>query len=417
MRSLAARLTFSAAAWIALGGVAIFVDPIRTTGCGAACGDAGIRPARARDRGCARRCTSRPAGLRGRRSRRRLLDAESRGARPAKRRVGVSLREAAASAEARRVLGLAAVAITDFGSLDQRARDYIRTGESLMAGDVVFTGGGEAAANAARQIEAARLAEREAFDAEEARVRKIQASAAGGAAVFAALALAILAFAPAGREADAVAIAPAPQPMDVSEIVAHARPRGSAPALRAAAELCTEFGRVNDLPDLTRLLGRASNLMDASGLIVWIGSTSGADLRPVLAHGYSDTMLAKVPSVPRSADNAAAAAYRSGALQIVLTRPGTSPGAVVAPLLSPDGCIGALTAEIRDRGETSDSVQALAAIFAAQLVNIIGLPQRRRPSPSTTSPNSRLPDRSLASLVIANLTTSERCDGLPGRSA
>ena len=112
--------------------------------------------------------------------------------------------------------------------------------------------------------------------------------------------------------------------------------------------------------------------MDASGLIVWLGSTSGADLRPVLAHGYSDTMLAKIPAVPRSADNAAAAAYRSGALQIVLTRPGTSPGAVVAPLLSPDGCIGALTAEIRDRGETSDSVQALAAIFAAQLVNMLG---------------------------------------------
>jgi hypothetical protein len=282
------------------------------------------------------------------------------------------LREAAVSAEARRLLGLAAVAITDFGSIDQRARDYIRTGESLMAGDVVFTEGADAAANAARQVEAARLAEREGIDAEEAQVRKMEASAGGGAAVFAALALALLAFAPAAGKETAVSIAPAPQPQEFSEIVAHARPRGSAPALRAAAELCTEFGRVNDLPDLTRLLGRAANLMDASGLIVWLGSTAGADLRPVLAHGYSDITLAKIPAVPRNADNAAAAAYRSGALQIVLTRPGTSPGAVVAPLLSPDGCIGALTAEIRDRGETSDSVQALAAIFAAQLVNMLG---------------------------------------------
>src|SRR4051812_18908951 len=372
MRSLAARLTFSAAAWIALGGVAIFVI-------------------QSEQRLASRHAAMRAFDLHARETADALAHARAgqqayvaagqgvafwmpRVAALVQQSAGSvsSLREAAASAEARRVLGLAAIAITDFGSLDQRARDYIRTGESLMAGDVVFTGGGEAAANAARQIEAARLAEREAFDAEEARVRKLQASAAGGAAMFAALALAILAFAPAGREADAVPIAGAPQPMDVSEIVAHARPRGSAPALRAAAELCTEFGRVNDLPDLTRLLGRASNLMDASGLIVWLGSTAGADLRPVLAHGYSDTMLAKVPTVPRSADNAAAAAYRSGALQIVLTRPGTSPGAVVAPLLSPDGCIGALTAEIRDRGETSDSVQALAAIFAAQLVNILG---------------------------------------------
>ena len=372
MRSLAARLTFSAAAWIALGGVAVFViqseQQVAVRHAAMRAFDLHAREtvdALANARAAQQAYVAAGQGVAFWMPRVAALVQQSAGS-------VASLREAAASAEARRVLGLAAVAITDFGSLDQRARDYIRTGESLMAGDVVFTGGGEAAANAARQIEAARLAEREAFDAEEARVRKIQASAAGGAAVFAALALAILAFAPAGREADAVAIAPAPQPMDVSEIVAHARPRGSAPALRAAAELCTEFGRVNDLPDLTRLLGRASNLMDASGLIVWIGSTSGADLRPVLAHGYSDTMLAKVPSVPRSADNAAAAAYRSGALQIVLTRPGTSPGAVVAPLLSPDGCIGALTAEIRDRGETSDSVQALAAIFAAQLVNIIG---------------------------------------------
>jgi hypothetical protein len=43
----------------------------------------------------------------------------------------------------------------------------------------------------------------------------------------------------------------------------------------------------------------------------------------------------------------------------------------VAPLLSSDGPIGAFTAEIRDRGETSDSVQALSAIFAAQLAGVL----------------------------------------------
>jgi hypothetical protein len=373
MRSLAARLTLSAAAWIALGAAAIFVI-------------------QSEQRLAARQVVVRAFDLHARETVDALADARAaqqayvaagQGVAFWMPRVGAlvqqtagavaGLRESAASAEARRVLGLAAVAITDFGSIDQRARDYIRTGESLMAGDVVFTEGADAAGNGARQVEAARLAEREALDAEEAELRKMEASAAGGAAVFAALALALLAFAPGAARETAGSIAPPPpQPQEISEIVAHARPRGSAPALRAAAELCTEFGRVNDLPDLTRLLGRAANLMDASGLIVWVGSTSGADLRPVLAHGYSDTTLAKIPAVPRSADNAAAAAYRSGALQIVLTRPGTSPGAVVAPLLSPDGCIGALTAEIRDRGETSDSVQALAAIFAAQLVNMLG---------------------------------------------
>jgi hypothetical protein len=58
-------------------------------------------------------------------------------------------------------------------------------------------------------------------------------------------------------------------------------------------------------------------------------------------------------------------------LQIVLSQPGSSTGAIVAPLLSPEGCIGALSAEIASGGEASDGVQALAAIFAAQLAGVL----------------------------------------------
>ena len=137
------------------------------------------------------------------------------------------------------------------------------------------------------------------------------------------------------------------------------------------AQLCTDFARVTDLAGLTALLQSAADMIDASGLVVWLGNTAGADLRPVLAHGYDDQALARMPTVARSANNAAAAAYRTGALQIVLARPGISSGAIVAPLLSPDGCIGALSAEIKGGGEASDEVQALAAIFAAQLASIV----------------------------------------------
>jgi hypothetical protein len=135
--------------------------------------------------------------------------------------------------------------------------------------------------------------------------------------------------------------------------------------------LATDFGRVTDLDELTRLLGRAAAVLDASGLIVWMGSAAGGDLRPVLAHGYSSQMLARIPPVPRTADNAAAKAYRAGTLQIVLARPGAASGAVVAPILSADGCIGALSAEIRGGGETSEIVQALAAIFASHLASVL----------------------------------------------
>ena len=143
-------------------------------------------------------------------------------------------------------------------------------------------------------------------------------------------------------------------------------------ALKAAADLCTAFGRIHDLAELKMLLGRAARLMNANGLVVWLGSASGVDLQPVIAHGYSDQVLSLMRPVPRSADNAAAAAYRTGALQTVPSRPGSAPGALVAPLLSADGCIGALTAEVKDGNEKSEQVQALASIFAAQLAGILG---------------------------------------------
>jgi hypothetical protein len=304
-----------------------------------------------------------------------------------------TLRSSAASSEARQALLEAASAITELNNVDRRLREYIRAGDRLMAADVVFTEGSEVATTAARQVESARLADHRAFDAHEADRHRGEAYALGGAAGLTAVVLALLGFARLSRTSDvkstradhsqaaspgddaAIGAGPTASPPPASVDM----PRGSVPALRAAAELCTEFGRLSDLADLKKLLGRAAYIMDASGVIVWLGSTSGADLRPVLAHGYAEQTLARIPAVPRSENNAAAAAYRSGSLQIVLSRPGTSPGAVAAPLLSPDGCIGALTAEIRDRGETSDSVQALAEIFAAQLAGVLA-------ASATTSP-------------------------------
>jgi GAF domain-containing protein len=81
-----------------------------------------------------------------------------------------------------------------------------------------------------------------------------------------------------------------------------------------------------------------------------------------------------MPPVQRSADNAAGAAYRTGKMQIVLSRPGGAPGAIVAPILTAEGCIGALSAEISGGGEASESAQALATIFAAHLATVLADP-------------------------------------------
>jgi hypothetical protein len=277
---------------------------------------------------------------------------------------------ASGSAAAQTALEQAAATTTEFTSIEQRVRGYLESGQGLMAGDVIFTEGSEAAANAGRQIEAARLAERQAFDVEEAALRKLEAMI--GAAAAAVAGLIVLLLLPVSRRAAAadsagshLSIAP------TGTIAAAPAPPPDATTFKAAASLATDFGRVRDLDELTRTLGRAADAMDASGVMVWMGSTGGGDLRPVMAHGYAADVLARMPPVPRSADNAAAAAYRSGTLQIVLSRPGKSSGAIVAPILSPEGCVGALSAEIRHGAETSEAVQALAEIAAAHLAGVL----------------------------------------------
>jgi hypothetical protein len=168
------------------------------------------------------------------------------------------------------------------------------------------------------------------------------------------------------------------------------RPRGSVPMLKAAAELCTDLGRATDRGDLPKLMARAADVLDASGLVIWVGSPSGADLRPILAHGYPEHVLDRMPTVPRSADNAAAAAYRTGSLQIVPQRPGVSNGAVVAPLLAPEGCIGALTAEIMSGSETTEGVQAMASLLAAQITGIVAGLAAAPQMPAAEQPTSRI---------------------------
>jgi hypothetical protein len=131
------------------------------------------------------------------------------------------LRASAASAEAGSSLMQAAANVTEFGNVDRRARDYLQSGQTLMAGDVVFTEGGETAALAARQVESARLAERRALDASEAALRRQQAIVLGAAAGLGALVMAMLAFTtPAKARAEATASAA------VSGTEASPEPRG-----------------------------------------------------------------------------------------------------------------------------------------------------------------------------------------------
>lgn len=280
-----------------------------------------------------------------------------------------TLRGAGTSLGARSAIDNAVATLAEFAEVDKRARDYLRSGQLLMAGDVIFTEGDQTAASAARQVEAARLAEHQALDASEASVRRQEAVALAGAGGVSALIVLLL-----GAIGSLQSESESPLSIRPAEPNQPLPSRAVSPVLKTAAQLCTDFACMRDVHDLRQLLARASDVMDAAGLVVWLGSSNGAELHPVLTHGYNDDTRARLPNVPRAANNAAAAAYRSGDVQIVLSRPGGTKGAIVAPILGAQGCIGALSAEIRGGGEASESVQALASIVAAQLAGVLAAP-------------------------------------------
>jgi transcriptional regulator with XRE-family HTH domain len=155
------------------------------------------------------------------------------------------------------------------------------------------------------------------------------------------------------------------------------------PDLLAAAQLCTGLSRSDHTSELASHLAEAARILDAVGLIVWGWDAQGAELKPALAHGYSDRLLGQLPPVKRDADNATAAAFRSAELCVVDGSDEAS-GALAAPMMARGGCVGVLAVEVQNRSEQLGSVRALVTIFAAQLGRWIPatrtaeMPDRRR---------------------------------------
>lgn len=143
------------------------------------------------------------------------------------------------------------------------------------------------------------------------------------------------------------------------------------PDVPAAARLCTELGRADNVDDLVALLGQMAAVLRASGLIVWLWDPRTERLWPALAHGYSEQVLSLIPPLRRDDGNATAAVFRTGEMAIVDGR-GSSNGAIVAPLIGRGGPVGVLAIEVADRGEHHEQVRALTTIFAAQLAPLAG---------------------------------------------
>ncbi|HTM25694.1 MAG TPA: helix-turn-helix domain-containing protein [Vicinamibacterales bacterium] len=201
-----------------------------------------------------------------------------------------------------------------------------------------------------------------------------------------------------------------PTPLPIVAPTTGAAPRGSdplsaaspppspaqAPAqvdLLAVAQLCTEFGQVEGAREALPLLKEAATILDAVGLIVWIWDPKAGVLKPALAHGYPDKLLAQLPGVSADTDNATAAAFREARPRVV-SGSELSSSALVVPLMTPGGCAGVLAIELPHRREQEESTLALATIFAAQVARWIRAARpaktagRRTASTSASTPAS-----------------------------
>lgn len=308
-----------------------------------------------------------------------------------------NLREGAIGPDTGAAIDEARTQLDAFGEVDRRAREYLNGGQMLMAADVIFTEGGGAVANAGRQVQEAADAEHRAADQFEASQRRLEGIALAGAAGLSALILTALALVrprdPAASdgaaEGSAILAIGGPASAAATEAAIALRPAEPLPleddpALGEAAGICTDLGRISHPDALPAILARAADTMGASSLILWMGDTAGAELKPAVAHGYNAQALGRMRAIPRLADNAIAAAYRTGTVQTVASRAIGSPGAIITPLLTQAGCVGALTAEVPIGVETSERAQALSSLYAAQLATILG-PTESGANPAKTA--------------------------------
>lgn len=306
-------------------------------------------------------------------------------------------------------LAAAAAAFEDFQQMDRRAREYAQSGQRLLASDLVFSDGIDQIEAASAALERARQAELEDLELaarDRQRTAVLALATAGGLGVLLMFALVPLPRPPAQQapgkaapEPAAVTVEPAgamrlsdagPEPEEANPPAAAPAPPAAAAAplpepappppapavdLPRVAAVCTELSRVVDSRTIPPALARAAELMNASGIVIWIADPDGRELAPIVSHGYPQNFLTRLGAIDRDAENVTAAAFRTGLLQTVMAEDGF-PGAIAAPLQTPGGPVGVMAAEVQQDSERREDIRAIATIVAAQLAVLMGPPSR-----------------------------------------
>jgi hypothetical protein len=351
-----------------------------------------------------------------------------------------ALRKVAENVEAQSALEGAIEAFAAFGQSDAKAREYLKSGQPESASDVIFAEGAAELEKAAYGVDGARGRESVWRAVSIEKVQRWELVALGAAFLLTLLSLLLLFPVPlapaeeaasevaAGGEADATAVtaeragtialktdtiskAPATEKVDTPakavrglgltiEPASTATPVRSGwpptpaappvtapvqappPDLTPVADLCLFMARVQDTNQLQGLVERITNVLDATGVIVWMPDASRGVLRPALSCGYSPLALMRMGAIQRSAENATATAFRTERVRIVPAGP-LSSGAVVAPLVTAEGCAGVMAVELKDGVSVTPQVRATVTIIAAQLATLLTpVP----PQASTTTP-------------------------------
>ncbi|HTL43733.1 MAG TPA: GAF domain-containing protein [Vicinamibacterales bacterium] len=316
--------------------------------------------------------------------------------------------------------------LQDFDQMDARARVYARGHQPSLASDLIFSNGVDLTRKISESVDQARLTERAARDAQIAALNRREVFSLGAAAAASLLIVLLLMPAGASREAtismpveSPAALLPRPvanpgleaegwspakrdKPVETNDepVPEPAREPAAAPLTESApapasaapapvpvpvpprihlpqvASICADLARIVDTRTLPSLLERAADTLDAAGIVLWVADPDGRELAPTMAYGYAPTLVVRLGTIERDAENATAAAFRTSLIQTV-TGDAVSNGAIAAPLVGAAGCVGVMAAEVRNRGERDDSVLAAAGIIAAQLATLVAPPSSR----------------------------------------
>ena len=313
----------------------------------------------------------------------------------------VELANASSSQATRSAVQAAAASLEQFRSLDKRARQYVQNNQSLMASDVIFTESLGALTSAGEHVGSGGRKRADVRAAESGGLRARQLYAAAGAAGLLLLVVLLLVPVPesdvdvltamraltesAPLRPQAVATPVKPQAevfVHDEESSARLIPRAAAEPSRppaetsqgvnfsAASRVCADLARVMNAGDVSALLTRAAEILDARGVIVWVADKSGVRCTRCSRTAIPPAVLVRLGTISTDANNATAAAWRSGELVAVPGEP-DSPGALVTPIITADGCVGVLAAELPNGRERREDVRALATIFSAQLATVV----------------------------------------------